>query len=783
MKRVKPLLLLFICLVVILVSTVSGSLIQTAGWTASITDLRDAKNAGTIERTNDAGEVKTYAVNGKVTSGILIVPKNATKEHPAPAIVFTHGVYNNREMQQQFAIEMARRGFVTLMLDREASGHNDDASGTSGDVLYSAAKYLYNLTDNNGNRIVDPEKIAVAGHSFAGMVIGGLFKLDNPAGAASTVKMEQTSRFGTSIVDVAIPEGVADDALKNGYHLGLISAACVAGCSSSSYVPGANVIAIGEIKGNSDDMYDACNTKTPVYVPIAKNTMTPVIFKQGVDGVYKPTATADGKLYYKKGDSFVAVDKNTDFNQNTQYYKYDTAANSNYWMQSKEAMKFVGIDPEANNGIVNGGIYDFDTDTLLAQPAKEYKYLTVGSQYQSIANQGKQLVTDGKHIRVYYEFAGIHQYCTFSRATAAQCVDFFYAAYGIPQGAKYIAPGNQTWWIKELLGGIAIIALFVLLIAFLKLALTTKFFESLKAAPAEIYTSEPIHKDPIKLIFYILTFALTGVFGAWFYCYKLDELWPSSLTKQLIVGAGTDGNYLAGIFTNLNYARWSEVWRFAYWGMICALFMVGLTLVFWFIKRIINMLRYPTNYRDYDENPFHAFRVRSFSNIVKTLILSALLIGAFYLIVFGVWKIFTVDFQIFTLNLRVFKFNRILSYLTYVPYFVIFWVVAHALGANYRTKDIPEWITVTLNVIAMVLVFMIMVGYGNAYYIKVGVVENNAVWKNFCYTYPLIPLNALAVIVGRGFYKRTGSAWLSGIVCGTLLAFIACANQCLGLGV
>ncbi len=89
----------------------------------------------------------------------------------------------------------------------------------------------------------------------------------------------------------------------------------------------------------------------------------------------------------------------------------------------------------------------------------------------------------------------------------------------------------------------------------------------------------------------------------------------------------------------------------------------------------------------------------------------------------------------------------------------------------------------TLNVIAMTLAFMIMVAHGNSYYINVGVVENNAVWKNFCYTYPLIPLNALAVIVGRRFYKRTGSAWLSGIVCGILLAMIACANQCLGLGV
>lgn len=329
-------LLLVICLAVILLSVLIGSLVQTAGWSASITDLRNASNTGTIERTNSDNETKTYTVNGKVTSGLLIVPKNAKKESPAPAIVFTHGVYNNREMQEQFAIEMARRGFVTLMIDREASGHNDDPSGTSGDVLYSAAKYLYNLTDNNGNRIVDPAKIAVGGHSFAGMVIGGTFKLDSPEGPATTVKLTVTSRFGTSIVDTPIPAGNDDVALSNGYHLGIISAACVAGCSSNSFAPGSSIIAIGEIKANADDMYDACNTKEPVYVPIAKNTMTPTIYKQGVDGNYKPTATADGKLYYKKGDSFIAVSQSTTFNKNTQYYKLDTAANSTYFMQSIE---------------------------------------------------------------------------------------------------------------------------------------------------------------------------------------------------------------------------------------------------------------------------------------------------------------------------------------------------------------------------------------------------------------------------------------------------------------
>jgi hypothetical protein len=446
-------------------------------------------------------------------------------------------------------------------------------------------------------------------------------------------------------------------------------------------------------------------------------------------------------------------------------------------------MNFVGIDPATNDGIVNGGIYDKNTGELLAQPAKAVKYLTGLSKYQSIANKGQQLATEGKSIRVYYEFKGIHQFCTFSTATAAQCIDFFYAAYGVLTGAKFIAPANQTWVLKEVFGGLGIIALFIMLIALLDIFLSTKYFGVLKANEQDLIMSEPVLKDPVRGIFYWLNFLLTAVFGAWFYCYKLDKLWPSSLCKKLIVGSGTDANYLQGIFTHLNYERWSEVWRFAYWGIVCALFMLTLTLVFWLIKRLINVIRYKENAAQYDEHPFAAFKVRSATTVIRTIILSVVLCGLFYLVVFGMWQVFTVNFQIFTLNIRVFKFNRLLSYLTYAPYFIIFWVVCIALSANYRTKDMPEWLTVLINCVATSLVFMILVASANSYYMNVGAVQNNEVWKNFCYTYPLIPLISLSTIVGRRFYKRTGSAWLAGLVCGTLCAIIACANQCLGLGV
>jgi hypothetical protein len=767
-----------ICIAAILFCALIGSLVQTSGWKSQITDLRDATNTGTIIRkASDKNEEKAYKITGKVVSGILTVPKNATKDHPAPAIVFTHGVYNNREMQEEFAIEMARRGFVTLMIDREASGHNDTvSSNNSGDVLLDAAKYMCNLTDKEGNHIVDLDKIAVAGHSFAGIVIRGVLGLDSPEATASIQVTETVGR--STKVSAKNLVGNSDEALSYGYHMGIISAALIQGCADYSVVYSSAVKAVGEIKGNSDDMYDACQTKNPVYAAVARNVLTSADFYAGVNGKY--SGSVDGKLYYKKGSSYVAVTAGDNYKKSTQYYRYSTNANSMYYLQSVQGMKFAGINytgiTEEQYKLVNGGIYDYKTGTLLAQPAKEYKYLKANSKLVSTQTKGQQLATDSNSLRVYYESRNIHQMIPFSTETAAQCVDFFYAAYGVPEGARYIAPGNQTWLIKEGAGAIGIIALFIMLIFIVDFALSSSFFSSLKAKDEDIYTGAPILKDPVRQIFYWLTAILTGLFGGWFYCFKLDGYYKNSLLKPLLERE-------TGIFTNLTYSRWTEVFRMAYWGIICAIFAVCLTILFWCIKRVINMIRYKDAYADYDEHPFAGLRIRSTGNAFKTVLLASGLVAAFYLVVFGLWKWLVVDFRIWTFDIRIFKGNRLLSYLSYVPYFLVFFLINGALSQNYRVKDLPEWLTIIINVCVNVLVVTLIIWYSNEYYMNHGVVIDNTIWKNFCYAYPLIPSVGLSTIVQRRIYTRTGNAWLSAMTCATICTIISCANQCLGVGI
>ena len=69
---------------------------------------------------------------GYTMSANLYVPSNATAETPAPAVVTSHGAYNNKEMQDANCVELSRRGYVVLAIDQPGHGNTDTYSGSNG---------------------------------------------------------------------------------------------------------------------------------------------------------------------------------------------------------------------------------------------------------------------------------------------------------------------------------------------------------------------------------------------------------------------------------------------------------------------------------------------------------------------------------------------------------------------------------------------------------------------------------------------------------------------------
>jgi len=134
-----------------------------------------ATMANLIER--DFGKVEVSIIklvdpNGNTVVAKMFRPKIATKDNPLPAILNMHGYQNDKNVQDPFSIELAKRGFVVLAPD--SLGHGDsgatglDLMGWFADPTYvmgneTALSYLITLP------FVQGDKIGVTGHSMGGM--------------------------------------------------------------------------------------------------------------------------------------------------------------------------------------------------------------------------------------------------------------------------------------------------------------------------------------------------------------------------------------------------------------------------------------------------------------------------------------------------------------------------------------------------------------------------------------------------------------------------------------
>ncbi|MFT3756417.1 MAG: alpha/beta hydrolase [Pseudoxanthomonas sp.] len=158
-KASTPARWLIIALVLVLISGVGASAIQTSAGRVQMKDMR------------------WIGASGQQLSGYLLVPPNATEKTPAPAVVSVHGWYNNKEMQDPFWVELSRRGFVVLALDMNAHGNS---APSDWDHVYDGATGVDDAVIQLSNMaFVDNARIGLTGHSSGGSASNAAIALDN----------------------------------------------------------------------------------------------------------------------------------------------------------------------------------------------------------------------------------------------------------------------------------------------------------------------------------------------------------------------------------------------------------------------------------------------------------------------------------------------------------------------------------------------------------------------------------------------------------------------------
>jgi pimeloyl-ACP methyl ester carboxylesterase len=110
-------------------------------------------------------DIRFAGTGGTQMSALLYVPANATAQTPAPGVLAVHGLINSREMQDGFAIEFARRGYVVLALDQTGHGYSAPPAFANKWGGPDGLKYLRSLP------FVDKNNIGLEGHSLGGAAV------------------------------------------------------------------------------------------------------------------------------------------------------------------------------------------------------------------------------------------------------------------------------------------------------------------------------------------------------------------------------------------------------------------------------------------------------------------------------------------------------------------------------------------------------------------------------------------------------------------------------------
>lgn len=188
----------------LIIATVIMVLLSTVNW-AIITGAGSAK----ITQMNLISE------NGYQNTALLYVPKTATVEHPAPAIIMFHGISGNARNHESWAVEFSRRGFVVLSVDWYGNGGSDfngqALTATEWPALQQYIDYVKSM-DN-----VDNDRLVFGGHSMGTDPTYFLAARNNPKVALLCNLLSPGASTGKELYDgnLLLLSGTADKSSKD----------------------------------------------------------------------------------------------------------------------------------------------------------------------------------------------------------------------------------------------------------------------------------------------------------------------------------------------------------------------------------------------------------------------------------------------------------------------------------------------------------------------------------------------------------------------------------------
>lgn len=359
---------------------------------------------------------------------------------------------------------------------------------------------------------------------------------------------------------------------------------------------------------------------------------------------------------------------------------------------------------------------------------------------------GEKLSTDSAVI--IHEAGVTHPGAVISVEVTSLTIDFFYAAFGVPTGAKYLASGSQTWVVGVVFQLIGLLAFFASAFVFGAALLKRKRFANI-ARPEEAPVGDmlPSIKSWKEYLPVILTFIPLAVLAyvMYFPCFN--------------AGSGIiSSNNITPVVSGL-------AWYTLASGII-AFVMIG-------VNYLIKRLCYIKDDVHVESLLTTARMSGGIKQFLNTVLFCVELIVLMYIPCFIGYYVFDMNFGISVYAVGLPRLRWLPEVLTkYLSMWLMFLIPNAMLNAKTRFKEIPEWASTLFVALANVLPIVILTAVNYAELMATGLPKYTTgdpsifAWNLFA---PMI----LIALTNRYFYKKTGNIWAGAIINATILTLMA----------
>jgi hypothetical protein len=323
-------------------------------------------------------------------------------------------------------------------------------------------------------------------------------------------------------------------------------------------------------------------------------------------------------------------------------------------------------------------------------------------------------------------------------ATANQ-LDFFEKVLGLNFELDHY---DQVWYWKELLGALSLIAALMALIPLSRILLQARFFSPV------IHDLPPALPRPAgrgRVLFWGL-FAFSALVACFTYIPMAE------LSQKLFVDAST------------RQMTWFFPQRMNNAVMLWAILNGSLGFMLFYLA-----------YRFFGKQ--HGVRPEMWgakigrTELFRVFLLAVLLYLSYYLLVFGIYFFFHVDYNFLFMGVRIFRPAMVVLLLMYAPLFFIFFL-SNSLRVNgaMRVESGPEWKSMLLSGIANSLGLFLIVLVQYITFGVTGTVYWTDGWLYINLLFAVVPMMFVLPYFNRYFFRVTGRIYLGPMV--TCLIFI-----------